>query len=113
MWRRNILHKRREEVKAALSDKLFILDPTFGPVLLYHRGLCKELENYRLVNLHSSSKDGLTLAEFAEKQNEQRKFLKSKIMEASQFSRARYHTAIKAVLDELRQRINEFAHEEE
>ena len=87
MWRRNILHKRREEARASLSEKLFILDPTFGPVLVYHRNLCKELEQYRLVNLHVGGgmhgKEGLTLAEFSEKQNEQRKFLQSKILEAS------------------------------
>ena len=37
MWRRNILHKKREEVKANLCEKLFMLDGTFGPVMMHHR----------------------------------------------------------------------------
>lgn len=44
MWRRNILHKKREEVKASLTEKLFIVDPVFCNVLLYHRQQCKDLE---------------------------------------------------------------------
>jgi hypothetical protein len=69
MWRRNILHKRREEVSAGLSEKLFMLDPIFSPVVMYHRNLCKDLEQHRLVNLHSGGpvKEGLTLAQFAER----------------------------------------------
>jgi hypothetical protein len=34
MWKRNILHKKREDVRASLSEKLFALDSVFGPVLL-------------------------------------------------------------------------------
>ena len=44
MWRRNILHKKREEVKSALTEKLFFLDPVFCPIILNHRGICKDLE---------------------------------------------------------------------
>ncbi len=69
MWRRNILHKRREEVRTSLADKLFFLDPVFCPVILHHRRVCKDLENYRLVNLSTgansiSNSDSLTLNEF-------------------------------------------------
>ena len=55
MWRRNILSKKREEVKASLSEKLFILDGVFQPILIHHREKCKNLEQYRLVNLNSGS----------------------------------------------------------
>jgi hypothetical protein len=71
MWRRNILQKKREEVRASLSEKLFILDNVFGPVLVHHRNICKDLEQYRLVNLsagtgsHHSGNESLSLAEFA------------------------------------------------
>jgi hypothetical protein len=44
MWRRNILHKKREEVRSALAEKLFFLDPIFCPIILNHRGICKDLE---------------------------------------------------------------------
>ncbi len=33
MWRRNIMSKKREGATAALSEKLFLLDPELGPVL--------------------------------------------------------------------------------
>ena len=73
MWRRNILHKRREEVRASLSEKLFLIDPVFGPVLSHHRMICKNLEQFRLVNLsagtggprHGHGDESVTLSEFA------------------------------------------------
>lgn len=72
MWRRNILQKKREEVRASLTEKLFILDGVFGPVLAHHRNVCKDLEQYRLVNLNqgigvnrSGGSDSLSLAEFS------------------------------------------------
>jgi hypothetical protein len=68
MWRRNILHKKREEVKSALTEKLFILDPVFSPIIVNHRGICKELENLRLLNMNpgpvSVGNEALTLIEF-------------------------------------------------
>jgi dynein heavy chain, axonemal len=69
MWRRNILHKRREEVRTNLSEKLFFLDPVFCPVILQHRRICKEIENHRLVNLatgvtSASGSETLSLQEF-------------------------------------------------
>jgi len=33
MWRRNILSKKREEVRNNLTEKLFMLDDIFGPIL--------------------------------------------------------------------------------
>jgi len=44
MWRRNILQKKREEVRNNLTEKLFFLDETFGPILMDHRDHCKEME---------------------------------------------------------------------
>jgi hypothetical protein len=68
MWRRNILHKKREEVKSALTEKLFILDPVFSPIIVNHRGICNELENLRLLNMNpgpvSVGNEALTLIEF-------------------------------------------------
>lgn len=29
-WHRNIIHRRREEIKLALADKLFLLDDNFN-----------------------------------------------------------------------------------
>ena len=51
MWRRNILQKKREEVKNNLSEKLFILDDVFGPILMHHRDMCKDMEALRIIDL--------------------------------------------------------------
>jgi len=51
MWRRNILHKRREEITQVLTDKLFMLDDTFGPILARHRVSCKEMETLRVIDM--------------------------------------------------------------
>lgn len=37
MWKRNIMHKKREDAKKHLEKKLFILDPVFGPILSEHK----------------------------------------------------------------------------
>lgn len=112
MWRRNILHKKREDVKANLTDKLFLLDPVFRPVLLHHRHVCRDLEQFRLVSLYpgpvSSGNEALSLAEFAANQAKQRDFLGARIEEASASSRLKFRLGITQVLDELRKRINEF-----
>ena len=52
MWRRNILQKKREEVKNNLSEKLFMLDDIFGPILIFHREICKEMEKLRIIDLN-------------------------------------------------------------
>jgi hypothetical protein len=91
MWRRNILHKHREEVKTALTEKLFFLDPVFCPIILGHRAVCKELEQLRLLNLNpgpvSVGAEALTLTEFKTNQKRQREMIGKKIQEASQMSR--------------------------
>lgn len=83
MWRRNILHKKREEVRANLSEKLFILDPVFCPVLLNHRLICKDLEQLRLINLHpgpvTAGNEAFTLPEFKLCQKKQRESLGKRI----------------------------------
>ena len=35
----------------ALDEKLFLLDDTFGKILLQHRKNCQEMEQLRVVNL--------------------------------------------------------------
>jgi hypothetical protein len=50
MWRRNIVAARREEASANLRSKLFSADPVFGPILLHHREMCKELEKLRIID---------------------------------------------------------------
>lgn len=52
MWRRNILQKKREEVKNNLTEKLFMLDDIFGPILMTHREICKEMEQFRIIDLN-------------------------------------------------------------
>lgn len=44
MWRRNILSKKREEVKNNLQEKLFFLDENFRDIVLTHRSNCKDME---------------------------------------------------------------------
>jgi len=51
MWRRNILQKKREDVKNNLSEKLFILDDVFGAILLQQRHVCKDMESLRMIDL--------------------------------------------------------------
>jgi hypothetical protein len=83
MWRRNILHKKREEVRSALSEKLFFLDPVFCPILLNHRALCRDLESLRLLNLSpgpvSVGSEALSLIEFKNNQRKQREIIGKKI----------------------------------
>ena len=51
MWRRNILQKQREEIKAILQEKLFMIDDVFGPILRQHRKSCKEMESNRIIDV--------------------------------------------------------------
>jgi hypothetical protein len=52
MWRRNIIAERRNEVSANLKSKLFKVDEIFGKILLNHRIRCKDLENYRIIDMN-------------------------------------------------------------
>ena len=112
MWRRNILHKKREEVKSALTEKLFFLDPVFCPIILNHRGICKDLEQLRLLNMSPGpvavGNEALTLIDFKKNQKAQRDLIGKKIQDASHVSRVRFRHGITAVLDDLRAKINEF-----
>ena len=44
MWRRKIVHARREEYKSELDEKLFALDEVFGGILMEHRRECVKME---------------------------------------------------------------------
>lgn len=68
MWRRNILQKKREEVKNNLTEKLFILDRVFGPILLDHRDVCKGMEKARIIDMNQPGQEALTLQDFAANQ---------------------------------------------
>ena len=43
-WFTNVKHRRREEIKAALEEKLFLTDEVFSPILMQHRINCKKME---------------------------------------------------------------------
>ena len=51
MWRRNVLHKKREECSNSLKEKLFSLHSVFGPILSEHKKYCSEIEKYRFIDL--------------------------------------------------------------
>lgn len=94
MWRRNILQKKREEVKNNLTEKLFILDDVFGPILMNHREICKEMEKYRIIDLNQPGQEVLTLNDFAANQTKQREYIISKIEEASEICRNKFRFGI-------------------
>jgi hypothetical protein len=50
-WRQNIIFRRREAISKALDENLFLLDDTFGSILLRHRKNCKNMENLRIIDL--------------------------------------------------------------
>ena len=92
------MHKKREEVKSALTEKLFFLDPVFCPIILNHRMICRDLEQLRLLNMNpgpvSVGNEALSLIDFKANQK--------------QVSRVKFRQGINAVLDDLRAKINEF-----
>ena len=64
MWHRNIIHRKREEIKQVLTDKLFLIDDTFGPILFKHRLNCKQMESLRVVTLSTPGVDVANMSEF-------------------------------------------------
>jgi hypothetical protein len=72
MWRRNILQKKREEVKNSLCEKLFFLDDTFRPILTGHRNMCKDMEDIRIIDLSQPGHEVFTKELFASAQAKQR-----------------------------------------
>lgn len=65
MWRRNILQKKREEVKNNLIEKLFMLDDVFGSILMHHRSYCKDMEALRILDLSQPGHEVFTMSDFA------------------------------------------------
>ena len=102
MWRRNILQKKREEVKNNLSEKLFMLDDIFGPILIFHREICKEMEKLRIIDLNQPGQEVLQLNDFASNQTKQRELIVTKIEEASETCRNKFRFGINQVLEDLR-----------
>ena len=69
MWRRNILYKKREEVKNNLQEKLFLLDDNFREIIMSHRSNCKDMEPAcRLIDLKQPGQDTFDLETFKQKQ---------------------------------------------
>jgi len=64
MWRRNILQKKREEIKQTLSERLFILDETFGPIIVAHRANCQDMKNLRVIDMQQKGIATMDLQEF-------------------------------------------------
>ena len=113
MWRRNILQKKREEVRNNLSEKLFILDEVFGPILMQHREICKEMESQKIIDLNQPGQEVLMLADFAANQTKQRELIVTRIEEASELCRSKFRNGINQVLEDLRQKINDQNEDEE
>lgn len=63
-WHRNVIHKRRNQIKIALEEKLFMLDKTFGSILLEHRKNCQQMESLRIVNLRWNNVEIGSLLDF-------------------------------------------------
>lgn len=113
MWRRNVLQKHREQIKAILQTKLFSIDETFGPILRMHRIHCKELETHRIIDLKSNNIEIATYEEFDKKQREKRKHVTNLVKEKSDMCRKYFKDGINTVLDRLRAKINESNEDEE
>jgi hypothetical protein len=64
MWYRNIIHKKRDEIKQILTDKLFLIDDTFGPIIMKHRRNCTQMESIRVLTLITPGVDVANLTEF-------------------------------------------------
>ena len=84
-----------------MTEKLFILDDIFGPILMNHRAICKDMETLRIIDL-SQSHDVFTLTEFASNQTKKRETVVSTIEETSENCRKMFRNGINEVLEELR-----------
>ena len=67
MWRRNILQKHREQIKAILQTKLFGIDDVFGPILFRHRKSCKEMEKNRIIDIKTNGLEVCSYEDFENK----------------------------------------------
>lgn len=84
-----------------------MLDDVFGPILMEHRGICKDrMESLRVIDL-TQSHDVYTLSEFASNQVKKREAVVTIIEETSEFCRNMFRKGINKVLEDLREKINE------
>jgi hypothetical protein len=113
MWRRNVMQKHREQIKAILQNKLFAIDDVFGPILKKHRKECRELEQNRIVDLKQGTMEIFSYEEFEEKQRERRKLVTKNVQEKSDSCRRNFKEGINKVLDKLRAKINDQTEEED
>ena len=107
MWRRNVLQKHREQIKAILQTKLFAIDDVFGPILIKHRRNCREMESNRIIDLKTNNIEVATYEEFEQKQKERRKAVTRIVQEKSDECRKYFKHGIETVLNHLRAKINE------
>jgi len=114
MWRRNILHKKREEVKNSLQERLFLLDDTFRDIVLFHRNKCQDMEkSQRLIDLNQYGRESFLITEFKENQEKRRSAVQEAIQKASDECRQKFKGGIESILAALRKKINEANDEEE
>ena len=83
MWRRNILQKKREEIKQTLSERLFILDDVFGPIIVKHRSNCQDMKELRVIDMQQKGISTMDLSEFEKRQSETRENTTEKIQKRS------------------------------
>ena len=68
MWRRNILHKNRQDAKQAITDKLFLVDNDFSKILLQHRFNCLDMRKLRVIDMYQRGMNPITIDEFEKRQ---------------------------------------------
>ena len=112
MWRRDIMHKKREEAAEALKEKYFFLSDVFGPILIRHKAMCHEMESIRFIDL-SAATDVQSLEEFSSQQIKRRGEVEEMIVSISGRCRQEFKEGIKTVIDKLRKEVNEENENEE
>ena len=105
MWYRNIIYRKREEIKQVLTDKLFLIDDTFGTILMKHRLNCKQMETLRVITLTTPGVDVANMSEFLAAQEKQRSIVTRIIVEKSAASRLLFNTGMKEVIENLRKKV--------
>jgi dynein heavy chain, axonemal len=84
MWRRNILHKSRQDAKQAITEKLFLVDVDFSGILLQHRFNCLDMMKLRVMDMTQRGMNPLTIEEFEERQVQVRTKCSEEVQKQSQ-----------------------------
>ena len=108
MWRRKIVHARREEYKSELDEKLFALDEVFGGILMEHRRECVKMEKeLRVVDMKPNGVEIWELGQFLGRQAAARDAATRVIEEKSRQCRLRFKEGIDRTLEKLRSKETE------